>query len=438
MGMAARVSMHHNLFISGQNRNPQADWDTTLATRPPDTVLDFRNNVVWNFSGYGTLVRRNATANVVNNYYYSPSRPTAAYALIVDHQGRAHAAGNHSGNGADVDERGTELAAFPAARLTTTDACQAAYEVQDEAGARGSSFGLDAVDRGHLAQMPATQLPGCPAVTAMPAPAPPLPAPAIPAPSNPPVKPVPSPNPGSAPDLVTTSLSIPATVYSGLEFPIKVGITNRGPAPAASARLRVYLSTGRRLASSDVLLRARSMPVIVPGASQWHAMSEIIPPTVKPGAYYVLLVADADATVNESNEGNNVTVAEVTVARATPTTPTPDLVTTGMSVPPTLRRGSGFPVQFEIKNRGTGTAGASRVKIYLSTDAGLSANDLLLRSRSVAALAPGASQSHAVTEVIPPAVRPGSYYLVLVVDDDSAVRELNERNNVRVVAVTIR
>jgi subtilase family serine protease len=95
-------------------------------------------------------------------------------------------------------------------------------------------------------------------------------------------------------------------------------------------------------------------------------------------------------------------------------------------------------VQFEIKNRGTGTAGASRVKIYLSTDAGLSANDLLLRSRSVAALAPGASQSHAVTEVIPPAVRPGSYYLVLVVDDDSAVRELNERNNVRVVAVTIR
>ena len=125
---ATRVSMHHNLFINGQNRNPQAQWDETLATTPPDTVLDFRNNVVWDFSGYGTIVRRKATANVVNNYYFARSPSTASNALAVDLQGRAHASGNHTGNGVDVNAIGTEASRFPASSVSTTDACQAAYD----------------------------------------------------------------------------------------------------------------------------------------------------------------------------------------------------------------------------------------------------------------------------------------------------------------------
>jgi hypothetical protein len=159
---ATRISMHHNLFISGQNRNPQADWDASLATTPPDTVLDFRNNLVWDFSAYGTLIRRNATANVVANYYYAPVRKTAERALVVDRQGRAHAAGNHSGNGANVDARGTEPAAFATTSITTTTACRAAQAVQGGAGARGPKFDLDVVDSGYIGQTgPSTRLPGC-------------------------------------------------------------------------------------------------------------------------------------------------------------------------------------------------------------------------------------------------------------------------------------
>jgi pectate lyase len=164
VGRATRVSMHHNLFIEGQNRNPQADWDATLATTPPDTVLDFRNNLVWNFSAYGTLIRRQATANVVNNYYHSSARPGADRALVVDRQGRAHAAGNRSGSGGNVNARGTEAAEFASASVATTDACGAAYDVRDGAGARGPNFRLDAIDAGYIAQLAdATPLPGCPA-----------------------------------------------------------------------------------------------------------------------------------------------------------------------------------------------------------------------------------------------------------------------------------
>jgi pectate lyase len=294
IGRATRVSMHHNLLIHGQNRNPQADWDTTLATRPPDTVLDFRNNVVWGFSAYGTLVRRNATANILNNYYYSSSRPTAGQALTVDYRGRAYAAGNHSGNGADLDERGTELAGFAAARVTTTDACRAAYEVQDEAGARGVDLGLDSIDSGHLEDLP-SKLPGCAGAT-----------PAARSPATP------APNTASA-DLVLTSLAMPATLQRGQGFHIQFGVTNRGAGSAAGFRVGIYLSTDTGRSASDLLLRSRSVSSLSAGASQLHALTEVIPSGVKPGSYYVVLVVDADGVVRESNDGNNITVARVTV-----------------------------------------------------------------------------------------------------------------------------
>ena len=433
IGTAVRVSMHHNLFISGKNRNPQVQWDETLATAPPDIQLDLRNNVVWNFSGYGTLVRRRALANVVGNYYYASSTASSANALVVDLQGRAHTAGNRSGNGSNVNGSGTERAEFAAVPVTTTDACRAAYEVREDAGARGGNWGLDTLDSGHVAQMPTAQMPSCAVVDAAPSPLQPKPIP-----SSPPPTPTPATTPPTPPDFVVSSLSIPSTVYAGLEFGIQFGVTNRGAGSAAGSRLRIYLSSDDRLSSGDVLLRDRYIPPMVPGASQWHGITEMIPPEVNPGSYYLLLVSDATGTVNESNERNNVTVAQVAVARPTPTTPTPDLVITGVAIPSTLRRGAGFPVSFNVVNRGTGTAGASRVKIYLSTDGAVSAGDLLLRNRYVAALVPGASQSHGLTESIPSDVKPGSYYVVLVVDQDSTVSELNERNNVTATRVTVR
>jgi hypothetical protein len=152
---SVRVSQYRNLFIAGQNRNSQAQWDGSLATQPPATVLDFRNNVVWGFSDYGTIIRRNATANVVANYYYQAPRhaATAGRALVVDRQGRAHATANNSQNGVRVDAQGTEAVAFPAPPAETTDACTAAHAVIHGAGARGPAFALDGIDRAYIGEL---------------------------------------------------------------------------------------------------------------------------------------------------------------------------------------------------------------------------------------------------------------------------------------------
>jgi hypothetical protein len=417
---ATRISMHHNLFINGHNRNPQVTWDHALATAPPDLTLDFRNNLVWNFSAYGTLVRSKATANVAANYYYSPVRTTAGQALVVDAEGRAHVRGNHSGNDANVNALGTERSEFAAPPVSTTDACQAGYAVRAGAGARAAAFGLDALDSESLAGIPAALLPGCPAAP----PSAPVAQASPPSPAAPTVSITPS-----SPDLVLTALSIPSTVYSGEKFSVKFGVTNRGTAATSGCRLKIYLSADGS-GSARVLLRDRYIAALAAGASQWHSLSEVVPAEIKPGTYRVLLMSAQDGTATP----RPMAAVDITVSRPAQT---PDLVLTSVALPATLRRGAKFPVRFGVANRGAGASQDSRVKIYLSADTRLSTGDVLLRSRYVSRLAPGAAESHALSEIIPAGVKPGSYKVLLVLDQDQTVTESNEGNNVTIVSVRV-
>ena len=143
---ALRVTFHHNLFVRGQSRNPHSGWDTTLATTPSDTVTDIRNNLIWNFIDYGTLIKNNTCSNVVQNFYYSATQTSASRALHVNNGGRVYAQGNYSLNGAKVDSQGNKGQPFLATPVDTTDACTAAQQVWGTAGVRP----LDAIDQHYL------------------------------------------------------------------------------------------------------------------------------------------------------------------------------------------------------------------------------------------------------------------------------------------------
>jgi pectate lyase len=144
---ALRVSYHHNLFVKGQSRNPQSAWDSTLATTAPEIVTDIRNNLIWDFSAYGTVISKKTKANVVSNFYYSSLQPSATRALNVLNGSRVYAEGNYSQNGANVDGQGNEQAPFLAVSIDTTDACTAAHDVLADAGVTPR----DAVDQQYLA-----------------------------------------------------------------------------------------------------------------------------------------------------------------------------------------------------------------------------------------------------------------------------------------------
>lgn len=170
---AARISVHHTLFVDGAMRNPQVATDDA-GTPATDTIADVRNNVVWNWGlGFGTRVQSAAWANAVNNLYASPasSRDDERGALRVctgecfedppgaTAFGRLYANGNFSADPFDfaINGAGTEESAFAAAPVTTEDACLAAHAVVAGAGGRP----LDALDEQHVSSV---ALPSCPAV----------------------------------------------------------------------------------------------------------------------------------------------------------------------------------------------------------------------------------------------------------------------------------
>jgi pectate lyase len=149
---ASHVTFHHNLFVKGQSRNPHSGWDSTLATTPVETVSDIRNNLIWDFLDYGTQVKNNTRANVVQNFYYSATQPSADRALRVTTEGRVYAKGNYSLNGADVDSQGNEAQPFAAVAVDTTDACTAARDVIDQTrvGGGAGAYPLDDIDLQYL------------------------------------------------------------------------------------------------------------------------------------------------------------------------------------------------------------------------------------------------------------------------------------------------
>src|SRR4029079_17114339 len=89
------TSIHHNIFISNNDRNPKfniADWW-------PGQNTDFRNNVVYNWGARATWGGNGGSTltNVVNNYYKagpSSSNPTRFLTLETGTPGEWYVNGN--------------------------------------------------------------------------------------------------------------------------------------------------------------------------------------------------------------------------------------------------------------------------------------------------------------------------------------------------------
>jgi subtilase family serine protease len=68
-------------------------------------------------------------------------------------------------------------------------------------------------------------------------------------------------------------------------------------------------------------------------------------------------------------------------------------------------------------------------RFYLSINSTVEGSDIILGSRSVPALAGGATSSGSVNVTIPPGTATGSWYLIAQADADGTVTETSETNN---------
>jgi pectate lyase len=120
------ISLHHNLFIIGNERNPQLDDATSV---------DMVNNVICGWaSNYGTRVRNGASANLVKNYYLPKSGSDEPNAVVIaPDAGPVYMEGNvlpPSCTTSGTTE--TRMAAPPVDEMSPVEALEAVLE---EAGA---------------------------------------------------------------------------------------------------------------------------------------------------------------------------------------------------------------------------------------------------------------------------------------------------------------
>jgi subtilase family serine protease len=116
------------------------------------------------------------------------------------------------------------------------------------------------------------------------------------------------------PDLYVSAASVPFTIRAGSSVSVFEAVANQG-SPAGASRTRFYLSRNNALDTGDILLEQfREVPALAQGASSSATTALSVPPGLS-GSWFLLIVIDADATVAESNEGNNVVPRAVTIVQ---------------------------------------------------------------------------------------------------------------------------
>jgi glucose/arabinose dehydrogenase/subtilase family serine protease len=238
------------------------------------------------------------------------------------------------------------------------------------------------------------------------------------------------------PDLVTTGVTNPPTeITPGGKFTVTDTVANAGSTTAAATTSRYYLSLNAAKDAGDALLSgSRAVVSLAPGVTSTGSKGVTVPATLALGTYYLLACADDTAKVSEASETNNclASTGAVNVTMA-------DLVTTAVTNPPaSAAPGGSFTITDTVLNQGSGSAGKSTTRYYLSLDASKDAGDALLSgSRLLATLASGAASTGSKVVTIPTSVPAGTYRLLACADDSKTVAELVETNNCRASATAI-
>lgn len=78
-----KASFHHNLIVCNDNRNPRF-CGSRYTNRPDLEMVDFRNNVVYNWGANSAYAAEGGSYNLVNNYYKAgPATPSSKKSRII-------------------------------------------------------------------------------------------------------------------------------------------------------------------------------------------------------------------------------------------------------------------------------------------------------------------------------------------------------------------
>ena len=236
--------------------------------------------------------------------------------------------------------------------------------------------------------------------------------------------------PAVFPNLRAVSVTIPIDeIDAGDELQVTDTVENVGPIDAGSFVVGIHLSEDEIITSADLLIGVRAIPHLEGGLESTATGPITIPLSTPEGEWFVGTLVDSQGDVEESDEFDNTAVAATQVHITTP--PLPDLATDQLSFSPlTVDVGSLFEVSESVTNIGLGTSGTAEVGFYLSADATVTTDDLLIGIRGLSALGIGESSSVSSSFAIPAGTPGGDYHVGAIADHLGIVPELSEENNV--------
>ncbi len=223
------------------------------------------------------------------------------------------------------------------------------------------------------------------------------------------------------PELVGELVGVPTGALAGTEADLRVRVRNLGVTDAAPTTGRLLLSADDRLDAGDVVLGTVAVPGVAAEDFESVDVRLPIPAGLPPGRYRVLFEVDVTGAVTELEESNNLAVSAGTIDTAY------DLrlgeVTLGAG-----SAGEDVELRVTVLNGAVPYAGPIGLAVYASDEAIFDRNDPLVVRLSLD-LAGDPSESF-VRTVRLPALRPGTYVPIGVIDDGGAIREVDEFDNV--------
>lgn len=240
----------------------------------------------------------------------------------------------------------------------------------------------------------------------------------------------------SKPDLVVSKITSPQSVKQGESLQVNTTVKNQGNVDAGPFRLSLYLSPDALITEQDREIGSGEVSDLAVGMMRDGSAVINIPDDLSPGTYYLAARVDSGEALSEGNEGNNILFADKMVKVSALATPTPvqvvlpDLTIPDLSSDAEGERGGIMNVSTSIRNNGAADAGPFVVELYLSRDAALSDEDILIGMGEVSELPAGTQTDGSAPSPIPQNLTPGMYYFGIVIDSEQDVTEIDESNNV--------
>jgi len=226
------------------------------------------------------------------------------------------------------------------------------------------------------------------------------------------------------------TVTITATTPTATEAPLVAGLLTVTRSGATDADLTVRYTVGGTATPGSDYVALPGTVTIPAGSATATILVTPLDDSVPEVAETVIVTLSQDpAYVPARPNSATVTVVSDEVPG--------DLVITSFSAPATGAAGESISLTDTTKNQGAGPTDPSTTRFYLSSDTTLDAADVLLGSRAVPALSPGAASTATTTVTIPAGTAAGFYRIIAKADADDAVPESDEGNNSALASIRI-